>query len=180
MITHGPTDADAWRALSAAYDRHFQRAYHARPTNKRLSRDAEAQMAGHLADMAKLLQARFVERRVDLATLPRSPLELLADEALRVWFDSPGTNDYLRRVSHRLSALSDDLPFRVRKASEELLARHAPKPEPRRAPAAVVALVSATVGRKMPPAPRAPVLRIPTSALAHPPKPPVAKVNLPR
>jgi hypothetical protein len=134
-------------------------------------------MAGHLADMATLLRARFVERNVDMTTLEKPPLELLADEALRVWFDSSGTNDYLRRVSHRMSALSADLPYRVRKAIEALLERLAPKPEPRRAVVPVLPFVRDVV--RPTPAPSVTVQRTaePASWAARP-KPPIAKTNL--
>lgn len=173
------TDEHAWLALEAAYDRHYRRVYHARPTNKPLSVESRMQMAGHLADMATLLRARFVERNVDVTALEKSPVELLADEALRVWFDSPGANDYLRRVSHRMSALPADLPYRVRKAIEALLERLAPRPEPRRAASPVLPFVR-NVGRPAP-EPSAPVAA--PAELANwgvrQAKPPIAKTNLP-
>ncbi len=146
-----PHETAAWQALDAAYEAQFKRVYHARPTSKPLPIESRMLMAGHLADMAILLRARFVERNTDLSTLPKPPVELLADEALRAWFDSSGTNDYLRRVSHRMSALPADLPYRVRKAIDALLEQHAPKPEPRRTTATIGSLVQ-TVGRVMPPA----------------------------
>jgi hypothetical protein len=171
------SEEQAWLVLEAAYDRHYRRVYHARPTNKPLPIESRMLMAGHLADMATLLRARFVERNIDITTLENPPLELLADEALRVWFDSSGTNDYLRRVSHRMSALSADLPYRVRKAIEALLERLAPKPEPRRAALPVLPFVRDVVRSKPAPSelaqgPVGPVI------WAARPKPPIAKTNL--
>ncbi|MBK9259990.1 MAG: hypothetical protein IPM54_09160 [Polyangiaceae bacterium] len=173
------SDDHAWLTLEAAYDRHYRRVYHARPTNKPLSVESRMQMAGHLADMATLLRARFVERNVDVTALEKSPVELLADEALRVWFDSPGANDYLRRVSHRMSALPADLPYRVRKAIEALLERLAPRPEPRRAASPVLPFVR-NVGRPAP-EPSAPVAAPAELATwgVRQTKPPIAKTNLP-
>lgn len=179
MSVEKKTDDHAWVVLQAAYDLHYRRVYHARPTNKPLSVESQMLMAGHLADMATLLQARFVERNVDVTTLDKPPIELLADEALRVWFDSSGTNDYLRRVSHRMSALSADLPYRVRKAIESLLERNAPKPEPRRASTPVLPLAH-LVGRPLPAMmqPNASPPRTDEN-LFIPSKPTVAKTNLP-
>lgn len=144
-----PNDSVAWQVLEAAYDVQFKRVYQARPTNKPLAVESRLQMGGHLADMADVLRARFVERNTDLTTLPKPPVELLAEEALRAWFDSSGTNDYLRRVSHRMTALPADLPYRIRKAIEALLERYAPKPEPRRAVLPLGSLLQ-TVGRVIP------------------------------
>lgn len=142
-------DSVAWQVLEAAYDAQFKRVYQARPTNKPLPVESRLQMGGHLADMADVLRARFVERNTDFTTLPKSPVELLAEEALRAWFDLSGTNDYLRRVSHRMTALPADLPYRIRKAIDALLERYAPKPEPRRAVLPLGSLVQ-TVGRIVP------------------------------
>ncbi len=175
-------DDQAWLVLQAAYDLHYRRVYHARPTNKPLPVESQRLMAGHLADMATLLQARFVERNVDLTTLDKPPVELLADEALRVWFDSSGTNDYLRRVSHRMSTLPADLPYRVRKAIESLLERLALKPEPRRATTPVLPLAH-LVGQPLPatmqfnvaPPPTVESVFVPSETMA---KPTVAKTNL--
>jgi hypothetical protein len=181
------SDKQAWPVLQAAYDSHYRRVYHARPTNKPLAVESQLLMAGHLADMATLLQARFVERNIDPTTLDKSPIELLADEALRVWFDSSGTNDYLRRVSHRMSALPADLPYRVRKAIESLLERLAPKPEPRRVATPVLPLAH-LLGQPLPAAmqPNVSLPRtdetvfVPSEKLAEKPaKPTVAKTNLP-
>lgn len=129
---NAPSTEAAWRALEEAYEQHYRRVYHARPTNKPLPTEARMLMAEHLAEMSTLLQARFAERNVNLQALGLAPVQLLAEEALRVWFDSSGSNDYLRRVSHRMSALPADLPYRIRKAIDTLVERHAPKPEPRR------------------------------------------------
>ncbi|HRI63040.1 MAG TPA: helix-turn-helix domain-containing protein, partial [Polyangium sp.] len=146
--TEARGDEHAWEVLRATYDAHYKRVYHARPTDKPLAHESRMLMAGHLADMATLLRAKFVERNVELSSLEKSPVELLADEALRVWFASSGTNDYLRRVSHRMSALSADLPYRVRKALDTLVERLAPKPEPRLAMPSI-ATSAQSVGRSI-------------------------------
>lgn len=191
------TEETAWLALEAAYDAHYRRVYHARPTSKPLPMESRMLMAGHLADMATLLQARFVERNVDLSRLEKPPVELLADEALRVWFDSAGSNDYLRRVSHRMGALPADLPYRARKALENLLERHAPKPEPRRAALPSIPMPQLNIwGSGSPSAPCAPTLQLSElsgqslpglhrstpepgfAARSAPVKPPITKTNI--
>ena len=171
-------DELAWNVLRATYEAHYKRVYQARPTDKPLPHEARMLLAGHLADMATLLRTKFVERNVDVSALEKSPIELLADEALRVWFASSGTNDYLRRVSHRMSALSADLPYRVRKALDTLLERFAPKPEPRLALPSV-AMLAQSVGRAMPTMetlqPTLPVVATEKSIAV---KPSIAKTNL--
>lgn len=174
--TSAVSDETAWLALEAAYDAHYRRVYHARPTSRPLPMESRLLMAGHLADMATLLQARFVERNVDLTRLEKPPIELLADEALRVWFDSAGSNDYLRRVSHRMGALPADLPYRARKALESLLERHAPKPEPRRAAMPIIPMPQLS-GQSLPPLPRQ-ASEPGFAARIAPVKPPVAKTNI--
>ncbi|MBK9266193.1 MAG: helix-turn-helix domain-containing protein [Polyangiaceae bacterium] len=141
-----PTKLDAWRALNSAYDTHFRRVYHARPTNKYVSRDDEQTLATHLAELSRLFEARLHEHGVDVDAFDEKPVQMLANEALRTWFDTPGGNGFLRRVSHPMNALRMDLPYRVRKAMKALLEKYAPKPEPRRLLAPVVALVSRTMG----------------------------------
>jgi hypothetical protein len=170
------SDETAWLALEAAYDAHYRRVYHARPTSKPLAMESRLLMAGHLADMATLLHARFVERNVDVTRLEKPPVELLADEALRVWFDSAGTNDYLRRVSHRMGALPADLPYRARKALETLLERHAPKPEPRRAAVPIIPMPQLS-GQSLPGL-RSGAPEPGFAARIAPVKPPVAKTNI--
>jgi hypothetical protein len=171
-------DEQAWQVLQAAYEVHYRRVYQARPTNKPLPVESRLLMAGHLADMATVLHARFVERNIDMTKLDKPPVALLADEALRVWFDSSGTNDYLRRISHRMSALPADLPYRVRKAIEALLERLAPKPEPRRLATPVLPFAD-VIGRAMP-VDTAPVVMPQQSSekVAVPSRPTVAKTNL--
>ena len=177
-FTNAQANEHAWLVLQAAYEHHYRRVYHAKPTNKPLPIESRMLMADHLADMATLLQARFVERNVDVTQLEKPPVDLLADEALRVWFDSSGANDYLRRVSHRMSALPADLPYRVRKAIEALLERLAPKPEPRKVITPVLPLAQ-MVGR---PVSEDTLIRAPRPAPASnipsPPKPTIAKTNL--
>ncbi len=131
--TETPSHIDAWRALNAAYDAHYRRVYHATPTEKRVSSEEVQAMTTHLVEVAEHFEKRLSEHGVGLEHLEKRPLHMLADEALRSWFASPGTNDYLRRVSHSMRSLVADLPYRLRKARDALLQQLVPKPEPRRA-----------------------------------------------
>jgi len=135
-----PVDLDAWRALIGAYKTHYRRVYHSAPTNSRVPLDGAQAMTAHLLELTVHFKARLSERGVALENLAMPPLWMLADEALRSWFDSAGAKGFLRRVSHRMRELVADLPYRVRKAMETLVERYAPKSAPRR----VIALESAS------------------------------------
>ena len=141
------TEEKAWKALNAAYDTQYCRVYRIRPTNKLVSRDDQQALTDCLVESVDVFEARLHERRVQIEKLAVEPLEMLANEALRAWFDTPGANDYLRRVSHRMRALRADLPYRLRKAMEAQVERLKPKPEPRR----LIAPDDAEVSRDKPP-----------------------------
>jgi len=81
-------------------------------------------------------------------SLEVKPCALLANEALRTWFAKPGGGDYLRRVSHPLSALRQDLPYHLRKAAKTQLELRTPKPEPRRPVAPSTAIVPTTTSHE--------------------------------
>lgn len=136
-------NAYAWRALNAAYDAHYRHAYGLTPTNKCTLHDEKRALTMCLREGTDLFKKRLRERKVDVEKLETNPLEMLANEALRAWFDLKGTNKYLDRRSHPMSALLADLPYRLREAMKELVERHAPKPAPRK----VIALVSPTMSR---------------------------------
>jgi len=140
-------NAYAWRALNAAYDAHYRHAYGLTPTNKCTLHDEKRALTRCLREGTDLFKKRLRERKVDVEKLETNPLEMLANEALRAWFDLKGTNKYLDRRSHPMSALLADLPYRLREAMKELVERHAPKPEPRKTLAPVIALVSPTMSR---------------------------------
>jgi hypothetical protein len=138
---------EAWCALNAAYDTHYRRVYCTRPIGKLVSHECAQALSACLVDYAELFVARLRERSVDVETLEAKPVEMLANEALCAWFNKIGTNGYLRRVSHRMHDLRADWPYHLDKTMAALIERYAPKPEPRRAVAPVVALVSATMSR---------------------------------
>jgi hypothetical protein len=135
---------DAWDVLDAAYDAQFQRVYHGPPTHKRVTSDDKSAMSAHVVELTKHFERRLRECEVPLEKLPSSPMQLLADEALRAWFDSCGGGGFLRRVSHRMRELVQDLPYRVRKAVESLVDKLKPKPEPRRCLSPPMAPASST------------------------------------
>lgn len=116
-----------WEALCNAYQAHYKRVYHARPTAK-VADDLAVDLGGHVADIAEHLQARLSERGVAI-TLDAS-LERIADIAMRNWLNHTG-NGYLRRVGHNMSALRLDLPKRARDALSEALQELTPTPPPR-------------------------------------------------
>jgi HTH domain len=128
-----PVDLDAWRTLNTAYEAHYRRVYHATPTQKRVSTEEVQAMTTHLVELAGHFEKRLSEHGVALESLEKPPLHMLAEEALRSWFDSPGANNFLRRVSHRMRELAADLPYRVRRALDTLMHKLVPKQEPRRA-----------------------------------------------
>ncbi len=136
--------ADAWDVLDAAYDAQFRRVYHGSPTHKRVTSDEKQAMSAHIVELTKHFERRLRECEVPLEKLPSSPMQLLADEALRAWFDSCGGGGFLRRVSHRMRELVQDLPYRVRKAVESLVDKLKPKPEPRRCLSPPMAPASST------------------------------------
>ena len=123
-----------WVILLAAYHRHYQRVYHGRPTHEPDMKLA-VPLGGHVADIVKLFRARLLDRKASISEAEAR--ELLADEVMKAWLDHPGANNYLRKISHKLFALADDLPYYCRKAVERLLEKHSPPPEPRRAASVV-------------------------------------------
>jgi Helix-turn-helix domain len=126
-------EQEAWQALNAAYDGHYRRVYRMRPVNKHATLDDRTALITCLIDGTDVFETSLRERGGNLENLAMRPLEMLANEALRTWFDVPGENDYLRRVSHPVTALRKDLPYHIRKAMALLLQQNTPKPEPRRA-----------------------------------------------
>jgi Helix-turn-helix domain len=136
-----PSKHEAWQALDAAYDAHYRRTYGTRPLNKLVSPDVREALATCLVESAEAFEASLRARGVDAKTFEIKPCALLVNEALRTWFDTPGGNNYLRRVSHPLGALRQDLPYHLRKATKTQLELHTPKPEPRRALESSTALV---------------------------------------
>ena len=127
-------ELNAWRALNAAYDAHFRRVYDMSPTNKCISCDDERTLTTCFAEAATLFEARLRERNVDATSLDKTPMELLADEALRTWLNKPGKHNFLRNVSHPLHRLLVDFAYQVREAEKALVEKYAPKPAPRLAP----------------------------------------------
>jgi len=136
--------ADAWGVLDAAYDAQFRRVYHGSPTHKRVTNDDKQAMTAHFVELTTHFEQRLRACEVPLETLETSPMKLLADEALRAWFDSSGGDGFLRRVSHCMGALVQDLPYRVRKAVEALVDKLKPKPEPRRCLSPLATLATPT------------------------------------
>lgn len=123
---------DAWQALNEAYDAHYRSTYCTGPMNKFVTREEKNALTTCLIESTDNFKACLRQRGVNVDALEGKPLEMLANEALRTWFQTPGGNGYLRRVSHRLSELRKDLPHHARNAITALVERHTPKPEPRR------------------------------------------------
>lgn len=120
---------EGWDALLVAYNRHYLRVYQARPTREP-DVTLVSVLGGHLADKAKVLQARLAEHKVTLSD--SEAREMLAEQAMKAWLDHPGANGFLRRTAHDLKRLVDDLPGFCQKALEKLIASLSPAPEPRR------------------------------------------------
>jgi len=125
-------EPDAWRELNRAYDAQYRRVYKSTPTKKCMTADDRQAAILHIEEMTTVFESKLLDRGVDVAALPEKPMKMLVDEALRAWFDGSGSNNFLRRVSHRMRELVADLPHRVRKAIEVLVAKYAPKPAPRK------------------------------------------------
>lgn len=120
---------EGWDALLVAYNRHYLRVYQARPTREP-DMTLLSVLGGHLADKAKVLQARLAEHKVTLSD--SDAREMLAEQTMKAWLDHPGANGFLRRTAHDLKRLVDDLPGFCQKAMERLIASLSPVPEPRR------------------------------------------------
>ncbi len=103
----------------------------------------------HVEEMTGVFEDKLRGCGADVGALGEPPMKVLADEALRAWFDSQGGNGFLRRVSHRMRELVQDLPHRMRKAIESLIARYAPKPAPRKASVHVAEAASVAAGRRI-------------------------------
>jgi hypothetical protein len=127
---NSPPQPEAWRVLNAAYDAQYRRVYHSTPTKKCMTADDKQSVILHIEEMTGVFESKLRDADVDLTNLSETPMKLLVDEALRAWFDGSGTNDFLRRVSHRMRELVADLPHRVRKAMATLLEKYSPKPAP--------------------------------------------------
>ena len=121
-----PVDLGVWRTLTTAYDAQFRRVYLATPRRKPVSSDEVQAMTTHLVEVAEHLEKRLSEQGVVLESLAKPPLHMLVDEVLRSWFASPGTNEFLLRVGHRIHELAKDLPYRAREAVDTLVRRIAP------------------------------------------------------
>lgn len=125
-----PAWQEPWSVLVRAYAAEYGESYGVPPGRKpqKLEPEDPREAGERLALLARRFCADLGARGVQLEA--REAMALLAARAFKLWFERPGTNNFLERAGHPLGKFCEELTPRVREARNELLKELSqPKPD---------------------------------------------------